>query len=617
MKTDPIDFPPDHPSRSRPPRADTSGNLALRVDHGAWPEELAPELEIAGPDVVEQRPPTDELRLARAAWIRQCVQVVALAAYVGVVAVGIAWHEPWADEGQAWLLARDQGFWHLMLHALHYEGTPGLWHALLWALTRAHVGYTGMRWVSGVIAAVGAYVLLRWSPFPLILRVLLPLGFWLAYQDAVVARGYVVFAMLAFPAAAILRRMSANYAPARKGRMIWLALLLGLMANLCVYGFVASVGFAVVALAILRRKARAGLPARTTKPVVLLCCLWILAAATALPSSDVDFPAGRNLQRSTQKIWAALGSRTARAELQAESAASLAPRYAGQSLLTAHPSPKAPGEPRWHKSYRILALLTFPISNFRWLALAACGLVIAQAIVYGPRFGQLGWIGLMPWALMIVIFSSIYLEPHHAGMLWESLIASLWLTWPDEWIVGGRADWLQRITLAALVLVALNQVQWTAHSLLEEIRKPYAGDEAMAKWLKSSQAGKRIAGFGFYSVGVAAWFDHPIFFNQPTAYWIWSRQPRIDALAPITLAQHPDVIVVGGVNWNTHNSDIRDDWIRPDPTQLNLDPLNDPLHVVDYAEARGYRETHRFCGHASMRSGYAEELCQVALQPVQ
>ena len=321
MKPDPIDFPPNRPSsrasaqgrhvrQPRPPRRSL-----------AWPDELAPELEIAGPVIVEERPPTGEIQLARAAWVRQCMQLVALAAYLGVVAAGIAWHEPWADEGQAWLLARDQGFWHMMLHALHYEGTPGLWHALLWVMTRAHVGYTGMRWISGIIAAAGAYVLLRWSPFPLILKVLLPLGFWLAYQDAVVARSYVVFAILAFPAAAILRRMNADYGPVRKGRMVWLILLLGLMANLCVYGFVASVGFAVVALAIVRRKARAGLRARKAIPAVLLCCSWIFAAATALPSSDVDFPAGRNLQVSTQRIWAALGSRTARAELQAETAA--------------------------------------------------------------------------------------------------------------------------------------------------------------------------------------------------------------------------------------------------------------------------------------------------------
>jgi hypothetical protein len=127
-------------------------------------------------------------------WIESAV----LAGYSVVVALGIAWHEPWADEAQAWLLARDEPFWHLMLHAIRYEGTPGLWHALLWVLTRLHVSYIGMHWVAGAFAAVGVFVLLRWSPFPLVLRLLFPFGFWLAYQNAVVARGYILFAMLAF-----------------------------------------------------------------------------------------------------------------------------------------------------------------------------------------------------------------------------------------------------------------------------------------------------------------------------------------------------------------------------------------------------------------------------------
>jgi hypothetical protein len=58
MKTDPIDFPANRSSLARSPRADTSGNLALRVDRFEWPDEVAPKLEIAGPVIVEERPPT-------------------------------------------------------------------------------------------------------------------------------------------------------------------------------------------------------------------------------------------------------------------------------------------------------------------------------------------------------------------------------------------------------------------------------------------------------------------------------------------------------------------------------------------------------------------------------
>lgn len=577
---------------------------------------VRPETPALGPELVEERA-WEERRGLRAAQWYQWTQVTMLAGYAALVAVGILWHEPWADEGQAWLLARDQGFWHLMLHALRYEGSPGLWHALLWVLARAHVGYVGMRWIAGLFALAGVYVLLRWSPFPLILKILLPLGFWLAYQDAVVARSYVLFAILAFPAAAMVRAMAREEGSKRRGSLMGLAVLLGLLSNLSVHGFVASIGFWLVALVVLRRKARAGVRMRKAAPTLIICCFWVFAVATVFPPSDVDFPAGRNLQMSTQKLWAMLGSSTAKAELKMEKEPDANARPGELPMRAERPFERTAREARWRKIARTLGVMTFPVSNFRYLALAALVLVIAQSLVFGRARGGIGWVGLLPWALMIVLFTWMYLAPRHAGMVWEALIAALWLTWPAELPERGFALWVHRVTVAALVLVSLNQVQWTAHAVRDEIEKPYSGDEAMAKWLKSDEAGKRIAGFGYHSVGVAAWFHGPIYFNEPATYWIWSQKPRNDARAPFAIATRPDVIVYGGWDWSENNADISEDWIKPNPERLNEVPLNDAFHIVDYAEAHGYRETHRFCGHAFLRSGYSEKLCQVALQPVQ
>ena len=301
--------------------AGPDGTSVLRADQVAWADQPL----LAEPVIVEPDQQEDENRQTRAAQRQQWAQVLVLAVYAVVVALGIAWHEPWADEAQAWLLARDQGFWRLMLHTVRYEGSPGLWHALLWVLTRAHVSYFGMHWVAGAIALAGVYVLLRWSPFPLILKILLPFGFWLAYQDAVVARSYVLYAILAFPAAAILRSMTRDQAPADRGKLMWLAVLLGLMANLSIHGFVASLGFAIVALVLLRRKTRAGLLVNKTAPAVVLCCFWLFAMATTVPPSDIDFGSGKNVERSAEKIWATLGSTEAKKQLASRGAADVRP----------------------------------------------------------------------------------------------------------------------------------------------------------------------------------------------------------------------------------------------------------------------------------------------------
>jgi hypothetical protein len=199
--------------------------------------------------------------------------------------------------------------------------------------------------------------------------------------------------------------------------------------------------------------------------------------------------------------------------------------------------------------------------------------------------------------------------------VWEAMIVSLWLTWPAEHAEQRRAFLLQRLTVVALVLVALLQSQWTTRSVWADIHKPYSGDAAMARFLKSLPPGKRIAGFGYHSIGPEAWFRARVYFNQPESYWVWSQKPRVEARAPFAIATHPDVIVYGGWNWSAQNGDISEDWVKPEMEEMNSVPMSDAFRIVEYAEAHGYRETHRFCGEAFMRSGYSEQLCQVALEP--
>ena len=59
------------------------------------------------------------------------VEAAVLALYAAVLGVAIPFHEPWADEAQAWVIARDSKFWELFRYRLHYEGHPADWYFLL------------------------------------------------------------------------------------------------------------------------------------------------------------------------------------------------------------------------------------------------------------------------------------------------------------------------------------------------------------------------------------------------------------------------------------------------------------------------------------------------------
>ena len=51
--------------------------------------------------------------------------------YISLVVIIALKHEPWFDEAQAWLIARDSNLIDLFVTYLRYEGNPGLWHLLL------------------------------------------------------------------------------------------------------------------------------------------------------------------------------------------------------------------------------------------------------------------------------------------------------------------------------------------------------------------------------------------------------------------------------------------------------------------------------------------------------
>ena len=598
-------------------------------------------------------------------------ETLALVLYLAVVSFGIAQHVPWADEAQAWLLAQGVSLPTLLIHSLHYEGTPGLWHCLLKLLQWLHVSFTGARWVAGVIAASGIVVLLGWAPFPRLVRLLLPFSFFLAYQDAVIARSYVLFAVLAFAACALLR--SARPRPLR------LALVLGLMANISLHGLLASIGLGVVTAVLARRRTRltrrmaGGVPTRSgaerdtpgrlpsgrsTAATLLLCLFWIAALATMAPARDVDFSAGNNVWRSLAKFEKDLGFRSS----PPPSITSLPMAGLDRAPLPTH---LREGRQRaWVRIARTLSVITYPLSRSRLLALLLLVLIAVQAfaapsksldapiddpvrnpenkadsppeafarsVVYPSRSDRLsrrgscfeatlngaplGALGLAPYLLMVVIFTSLYLEPRHAGMVFTCLIASAWLTWPVHLQAGWRLR-LEQATTLVFALVLVLQAGWTFHALLSEHAQVYSPDREIADYLaqRGLTTGRPLAGFYYYSVAPLLYFDHNLYFNQPAhRYWSWSTEMRTYSTAAAVLARHPAAIVVGGFELGP-DAEITRDWLPASPPEPGVH-RGDVFFVRRYFLEHGYHEAKLFCGHSWMRDSYAEQQCQTILEP--
>ena len=112
-------------------------------------------------------------------------------------------HEMWRDELQAWLLARDSATPMQLLHNMRYEGHPGLWHLLLWPLAHLSPNPVLMQVLHATLAGLSALLVFRFAPFSWVIKVLLVLGYFFAYEYAVIARNYGISITLLFTVCAL------------------------------------------------------------------------------------------------------------------------------------------------------------------------------------------------------------------------------------------------------------------------------------------------------------------------------------------------------------------------------------------------------------------------------
>jgi hypothetical protein len=226
-------------------------------------------------------------------------ECVALLAFATLVAATIPWHEPFADEAQAWQLARTFSLPELFQTYIRYEAAPGLWHFLLWIFIRLHVSYSGLHWICGAIATLAAAVLLFKAPFPRYLRLSLPFTYYLLFQYAVVARNYVLAPLLMFLIAACWRKSP-----------LIVAVLLGLLANVSLHAATISGGFAILFL-LEQLRSSDGRRERKTLLIwgaLVVLCLYALAIWTAWPPHDLPLSRFRGVSRPI--VTATIGALT-------------------------------------------------------------------------------------------------------------------------------------------------------------------------------------------------------------------------------------------------------------------------------------------------------------------
>ena len=128
--------------------------------------------------------------------------LIVLFLYTAGIIFITSFHELWFDETQAWQIAKSASYKEIFTYIPHYEGHPPLWHLILsvFAKNGAPVEFT-LKAINTVFCVIAMAILIFRSPFPKIVKYLLPFTFFFFYQYGVLSRPYslamIVFFLLA------------------------------------------------------------------------------------------------------------------------------------------------------------------------------------------------------------------------------------------------------------------------------------------------------------------------------------------------------------------------------------------------------------------------------------
>jgi hypothetical protein len=115
-------------------------------------------------------------------------------------------HELWGDEIHSWNIVKGSHSIQELFHNIRYEGHPPFWYCYLFCFTQYSHSLFYLKAAQFIFVAGAAIVLLFFSPFSRLQKILLLSGYYFIFEYAVLARNYIPAIFFAFCIAAIYNR---------------------------------------------------------------------------------------------------------------------------------------------------------------------------------------------------------------------------------------------------------------------------------------------------------------------------------------------------------------------------------------------------------------------------
>jgi hypothetical protein len=407
-------------------------------------------------------------------YLRKHYELIVFAVFAVLMAFVVSKHEPWMDEAQAWLLAKDASFKDLLVKYLRYEGSPGLWHLILMLPAKLGFPYYTINIISAIFSAWGVWLFLRHAPFPPLIKVLYPFTFFVFFQYGVVARSYCLISPILF-------LIAINY-DKKLEKPYFFVFLLGLLANVSAHTFLIAGSIAFIHCIDLYKVW--GAIDKKTK-MQHITAMAILAAVAAIvvyiiktpPDQifanhlDLDFV---NFCRSTQ-------------------------RMIGGAMV---------------------------VSEFNQLwVFGTASLIIFLITVQWLARNELALLYALPLFLLSILFAIKYRNFWHQGILFLLWIFVLWISFKDY--KNTPLTGLGKTVVGCVGIVLTVQIFWAVKSVNYDLRNSYSGSYHLARYIKKNKLDKeKIYVSGWRNISVLPYFSRNIFYNlnhgKEKRFWNWS-----------------------------------------------------------------------------------------------
>lgn len=431
---------------------------------------------------------------------RTLALLLAFVLYIAIIAIVMCFHEPWFDEAQSWLIARDSPIASIFSVRPHYEGHPPFWNLLLAIAAKSGVPYEfGIKGIQLICASLlGAWLIFK-SPFKhasSLATFLIPFTYFACFQYGVTSRPYALLCLSLLVAAHYW-----NSADSKTSSACKLAISLMFMCLLSVYGIAFAAGFTIawiwrVFSKNINKNLNEGL-SKTRNKTLDFNAIFHAIKATIIPSI------ASNLARliswgliaifgvaNLALAWPAKNAFATRATIDGNS--TIAKCFAFIFVM--------PSESMFTSFYGDISMRRMP---FDFLPIAICTLfslaIWAFTIKITMRRKLLAVL-VIPY-LVLTIVAVRYFTLHHAGLIFVFLLSVLWISHIKEplssndipaifvKIATTKSRFIKNKALKINLLISIilaPSLIWNAFACVNDILFDYSPSRAVAQYISSN-----------------------------------------------------------------------------------------------------------------------------------